>query len=94
MHGILLLSLKIIKRVLKKNKLLLEIGVEMASELATQIEPLIHIASISLRDTDSFLTTLTGIKLDYHEAKNKEQPRPHSAVIHRRYILNYCAANS
>ena len=58
----------------------------MASELATQIEPLIHIASMSLRDTDSFLTTLTGVKLDYHEAKNKEQPRPHSAVIHRRYV--------
>ena len=63
-------------------------GVEMASELATQIEPLIHIASMSLRDTDSFLTTLTGVKLDYHEAaNNKEQTRPHSAVIHRRLVL-------
>ena len=56
----------------------------MASELATQIEPLIRIASMSLRDIDSFLTTLTGVKLDYHEANNKEQARPHSAVVHRR----------
>lgn len=56
----------------------------MASELATQIEPLIHIASMSLRDTDAFLSNLTGLKLDYHEGSSKEMPRPHSAVIHRR----------
>ena len=61
----------------------------MASELATQIEPLIRIASMSLKDTDSFLTTLTGVKLDYHEANDKEQARPHSAVVHRRYNICY-----
>ena len=54
----------------------------MASELATQIEPLIHIASMSLKDTDSFLTTLTGVNLDYHEDVSRELTRPHSAVFH------------
>ena len=58
----------------------------MASELATQIEPLIHIASPSLMDVDTFLTGLTGIKLDYNiqQEPTWEQKRPNSAFFRHR----------
>ena len=62
----------------------------MASELATQIEPLIHIASMSLMDVNSFLTTLTGVKLKYDQLQQKEPKtehnRPRSASVHLRSL--------
>lgn len=62
----------------------------MASELATQIEPLIHIASLSLMDVNSFLTTLTGVELNYDQLQQQElkgeRKRPHPAFIHHRSL--------
>lgn len=55
----------------------------MASEIAMQMEPLIHIASLPLLDVNSFLTTLTGVNLDYG-LESTEPTRPHSAFIQRR----------
>ena len=60
----------------------------MASELATQIEPLIQIASTSLMSVDTFLTGLTGIKLDYNIQREPrwEQKRPNSAFNRHRSV--------
>lgn len=58
----------------------------MASELATQIEPLIHVASMSLMDVNAYLATLTGIELDYdirHKTVSTEQKRPSSVIVHQ-----------
>ena len=66
------------------------LGLEMASELATQIEPLIHIASLSLMDVNSFLTTLTGVELNYDKLQQQElkgeRKRPRSAFIPHRSL--------
>ena len=61
----------------------------MASELATQLEPLIQVASMSLMDVNAYLTTVTGVELDYDIITRQQREiltRPLSAFVRTRSV--------